>query len=154
MTDEPIKLPDEMKVPSEEEERPVRIFNGYVLANDIRHCRPRHLWPTGHEQIKEEWRDSIERYLAAFAEPVTTAAKEIVCPACGDQVTGHGQNTKDWRFRHKLTFSPEDTMEGRCANCGYPCRLKHEILSPNKELLVRLQGFPLFYHPAATQQTN
>jgi hypothetical protein len=46
-------------------------------------------------------------------------------------------------------------MEGRCNGCGYPCRLHHAIFMPNDgPLLVRLRGFPLFYHPKATQRHN
>jgi hypothetical protein len=152
MTD--IKFPEHLGVPSEEEERPVRTFNGFVFANDAKHCRPRHLWPRGHTEIKEEWRESIERYLAAFCEPVTTAAKEICCVACNEQVTGHHVGLDDYRHRTKLTYSPEGTMEGRCTTCGYPCRIKHRIVGPNNVLLVELTEFPLFYHPTACQQIN
>jgi hypothetical protein len=101
-----------------------------------------------------EWREPIEKYLAAFCEPIRTIADEIKCVACDEQVTGHHIGLQHWKFKQKLVYSEEGTKEGRCANCGYPCRLKHEIFTPENTLLVRLSGFPLFYHPSATQQIN
>jgi hypothetical protein len=150
------KFTEHLTIPSEEEERPVRIFNSIVLVNDARHCRPKHLWPKGGRELDQHpgWRDQIERYLAAFCEPVRTIADELRCVACDEQVTGHHVGIMDWRYRNRLTFSEEGSMEGRCTKCGYPCRLKHEISLPSGQLLVRLVGFPLFYHPTACQQTN
>jgi hypothetical protein len=149
------KLPIELEIPSEEEEHPVRSYNGFVLASDAKHCRPKHLWPNGMQELDQhpDWKESIERYLAAFCEPVTTAAKEICCVACNEQVTGHHMGLDDPRYATKLTYSPEGTMEGRCSGCGYPCRLRHEIALPTGQPLVRIV-IPLFYHPSACQQAN
>jgi hypothetical protein len=148
-------IPEGLVIPPRDEEVPVRTFNGFVFANDAWHCRPIHLWPKGVDELEKhpDWKDQIERYLAAFCEPVTTAAKEICCVACNEQVTGAYINVEDWRHKGKLEFSQEGTWEGRCRSCGYPCRLKHEIML-GELLLVRLQAFPLFYHPSATQRTN
>jgi hypothetical protein len=149
------KISDTYIIPPRSEERPVRSLGDFVFANDAWHCRPVHLWPRGIKDMLEEWREPIERYLAAFCEPVTTAAKEVCCVACNEQVTGHHVGLDHWKFKQKLTYSPEGTREGRCTTCGYPCRLLHRIVSlDGQHLLVELSDFPLFYHPSATQQTN
>jgi hypothetical protein len=146
---------DELTIPTREEERPVRHMNGVVFTHDAWHCRPQHLWPKDYKNIKPEWQDSIERYLAAFVEPVRTVADEIICFVCGSQLTGHSVLLKDYRYQDNLTFSREGTWEGRCTGCGYPCRLKHDIFMPNGgPRLVGLTGFPLLYHPSATQKTQ
>lgn len=148
-------LPDQMVIPSEEEERPVRTFNGHILANDALHCRPRHLWPKGMDELNKhpDWKEAIERYLGAFCDPVINAAKQIHCVACNDQVTGAYTDMDDWRVRGKLEFSMEGTREGKCKNCGYPCRLRHRIMLGTLPL-VALDDFPLFYHPSATQRIS
>lgn len=148
-----------MVIPPEDEERPVRIHNGMVLANDVYHCRPKHLWPRQQDSKEleqhEDWRRAIEKYLAAFAAPIRTIADEVKCPACDTQVTAHHGGLEDYRFRNNLKFKREGTWEGRCGTCGYPCRLVHLIGLPNSDVvLVHLKGFPLFYHPSATSQIN
>jgi hypothetical protein len=153
MTTEEIKVPASLVIPSEEEERAVRTHNGFVFAHDARHCRIKHLWPKDQGGLKPEWREPIERYLAAFCEPVRTPADEIVCVACGEQVTAHHVGIGDYRYRDKLKYKKEGTWECRCAMCAYPGRMKHTIFfPPTGEPLVQLIGFPLFYHPTATQQ--
>ena len=146
---------NEMKVPTEEEERPVRHLNSIVFVHEAYHCRAKHLWPKDYTQIKDEWQDPIERYLAAFAKPIRSIADELRCFVCDAQLTGHSILLKDYRFQNNLTFSREGTWEGRCTQCGYPCRLKHDIFMPNNgPRLVGLTGFPLLYHPSATQRTQ
>lgn len=150
-----ISLPTGMAVPPRSEERPARSLAGYVFANDAWHCRPIHLWPNGMSELEKhpEWKEPIESYLAAFCEPVTTAAKEICCVACNEQVTGAYMSLQDWKQKGKLQFSLEGTREGRCRSCGYPCRLRHRIFL-GETPLVGLDDFPLFYHPSATQPKN
>lgn len=145
----------EMVVPSEEDERSVFHLNGHVFTTPMKHCRPKHLWPTGLSEMLPEWVEPVERYLAAFAEPVRTIADEVRCPSCDLQVTGHHIILADYRYKTNINYSPEGTMEGRCTGCGYPCRLKHDIFVPGTtKRIVGLENFPLFYHPSATQRTN
>lgn len=154
MSENPI-LPTELTIPSEEDETPARHLNGMLLANPAYICRPKDLWPKGYKELKPEWVDPIERYLASFARPIRTIADEIKCVACDRQVTGHHVGLADWRFKTALTYSPEGTMEGRCNGCGYPVRVDHKmVMSNGGPLLVHLKGFPLFYHPIATQRTS
>lgn len=141
-------------IPPESEEKPVRIFHSVVFANDAYHCRPIHLWPNEIKDAKPEWLPPMERYLAAFCKPIRTIADEIKCVACDEQVTGHHVGFDHYKYRSNLKFQREGTWEGRCASCGYPCRLKHRIFMPNGQPLVELIGFPLFYHPSATQRNN
>lgn len=146
---------DFRQIPSEEDERPVRIFSGIVLANDAYHCRPKHLWPNDISQAKPEWIPPMELYLANFCKPIRTIADEIRCVACDEQVTGHHVGVLDYRVRGKLGWSEEGTKEGRCLSCGYPMRMRHQIFMPDDgPRLVDLNGFPLFYHPSATQNLN
>lgn len=146
---------DYKTIPPESEERPVRIFNSIVLANDAYHCRPIHLWPKELSEAKAEWLPPMEQYLAAFCKPIRTIANEINCIACDEQVTGHQMGLADYRFKAKLNFEKEGTWEGRCASCGYPCRLKHDIFVPGTSFrIVGLTEFPLFYHPHATQKSS
>ena len=143
------------EIPTEEGERPVRICNGIVLPTPAYICRPEDLWPTEMKEAKSEWIEPIRRYLQDFTRPIRTIADEIRCLACDEQVTGHHVGLIDPRFKNKLDYAPEGTYEGRCTNCGYPCRLLHKIYMPNGgPLLVRLVGFPLFYHPDSTARTQ
>lgn len=150
-----VKIPDHLEIPSREEERPVKTYNGVVLAHEMLICRPEHLWPKGMDELNEhpDWRDAIERYLAAFADPIRTIANEIKCPACGIQVTGHPRSPNAWKYFGAIKYSKEGTKEGRCGGCGYPCRLKHQIFL-RETPLVGLDNFPLFYHPDVCQQIN
>lgn len=139
----------------EEGERPVLHCNGIILANEAYHCKAADLWPNGVAEMKPEWEEPIARYLQDFARPVRTIADEIRCLACDKQVTGHHVGLQDWRTKNALEYSTEGTCEGRCTGCGYPCRLFHEIFMPNGgPLLVRLNGFPLFYYPDSTARTQ
>jgi hypothetical protein len=149
------KIPDHLEIPSREEEHPVKTFNGVVLAHEMTICRPEHLWPKGMDELRQhpDWFEAIERYLAAFADPIRTIANEIKCPACGIQVTGHPMSPSAWKYFGSIKHSSEGTMEGRCGECGYPCRLKHEI-KMGEILLVRLTQFPLFYHPDVCAQST
>lgn len=140
------------KIPSEEDEQPARYAQGVELKNPAYHCRPKDLWPKGVASAEQSWLDAMQLYLANFARPIRSIADEIKCLACNTQVTGHHVIITDWRHRTKLKYSPEGTMEGSCTNCGYPARLKHDIYL-GQQLLVSLKGFPLFYHPSATERS-
>jgi hypothetical protein len=132
----------------EDGEVPVRNYHGVVLANPAYHCRPRDLWPTELDELPMEFWHPLEEYLKRFSRPVRTIADEIRCLACDKQVTGHHVGLQDWRYKSAMTYSTEGTCEGRCNGCGYPVRLFHEIRTLDGEkLIVRLNGFPLFYHP-------
>jgi hypothetical protein len=138
-----------------EDEVPVRTFMGQVLANPAYHCKGVDLWPNEIKELSEEHIAGLDAYLERFSRPVRTIADEIRCVACDFQVTGAHVGLQDWRHKTALTYSTEGTCEGRCNQCGYPVRLFHEIRSLNGErLLVRLNGFPLFYHPNHTAQIN
>jgi hypothetical protein len=146
---------NEMRVPPREEERPVRHLHSVVFTHEAWHCRPEHLWPKNYKEFKPEELDVVVRYLAAFTEPVRTVANELICFVCGSQITGHNVLLKDYRYKKNIEFTREGTWEGRCTECGYPCRLKHDIFIPNGgPRIIGLTGFPLFYHPTATQQTT
>jgi len=141
----------ELIIPTREEELPILYVSGHALHTPAYHCRPGHLWPKDIALAEPEWVHSMEVYLANFCEPVRTIADEIRCVACNIQVTGHHVLLTDWRTKSTIKFAPNGTMEGHCVNCGYPCRLNHQIFSlQTKQLLVHLKNFPLFYHPQAT----
>lgn len=143
----------DLVIPLRGEEHPVEIFAGRRLKNPAYHCRPEHLWPKGISEAQPEWVTQMELYLANFCEPIRTIADEVKCMACDKQVTGHHILLTDWRHKDAIKFSPHGTMEGTCTGCGYPCRLKHEIfVKDTRKLIVRLDNFPLFYHPSATNR--
>lgn len=145
----PLKGPGREKIPSEEEERPVYQLRGHVFKHPMKHCRPRHLWPQGHQNFSEDERKAAEIYLANFAEPIRSIAEEVKCPACDSQVTGHHTIVTDWRHKNAITWDPQ-TMEGHCVTCGYPMRMSHKVLLGDRVIFF-LKEFPLFYHPNATQ---
>lgn len=138
----------------EEDERPALTCNGIVLANPAYHCKPVDLWPNDLKEAKPEWIPPMERYLFDFCRPVRTIADEVRCVSCDRQVTGAYVHLADWRQRKAMSFDEKWPYEGRCLGCGYPARLGHEILSPEGQCLVKLSGFPLFYHPDSTSRIN
>lgn len=147
--------PMERQIPAEEDERPVKHLNGVILANDAFHCRPKDLWPNDMEHAKPEWVPYMELYLANFCRPIQSIAKEVKCVACDKQLTGAYAYMADWKSQNAVNFDPgSPTLEGKCDGCGYPVRCKHTIKLPNGQVLVRLDNFPLCYHPSATERKH
>lgn len=131
------------------------VVNGTALRNTAYPCMAVDLWPTDVRKAKPEWVEAMNLYLTDFCRPVRSIADEIKCVACDSQVTGHHVLLTDWKNKEALTYSPHGTMEGRCTRCAYPMRMKHEIFSGDKtQLLVRLEGFPLFYYPPSLKKVQ
>ena len=146
--------PPPPQIPPPEEEKPVTTLLGMVLANKAWHARHDDLWPpkAGQEPVKPEWRDAIDLYLGNFCRPVKSIANEVHCVAC------NGLLTKPYAGPDHRGISVDPTsptLEAKCESCGYPIRCKHAITLPppnNHVLLVRLEYFPLCYHPSATER--
>jgi len=146
--------PTETKpIPAEEQETPVSSVNGFVFKHPATHCRVKHLWPPKPgETVPEEWTNAMTLYLANFAEPVRNLANQVQCFACNSLLTGP-YGMADWRTRGAISLNTDTpTLEGKCNGCGWPLRAFHEIKLPTGQLLVRLDGFPLLYHPSATER--
>jgi len=142
------------RIPSVEDERPVTQKDGFVFANPAYHARHDDLWPpkAGEEPPRDSWRQAIDLYLANFCRPVRSIANEVKCFACNMLLTkpyaGPGARG--------LTVDPHSpTLEGRCDGCGWPVRCRHEILTlptEGSQPLVRLDYFPMSYHPSAIER--
>ncbi len=144
-----------MVIPTKEEERPVKHLNGIIFTNDAWHCRPEDLWPTELSQAEPEWVRWMEIYLANFCRPVQSIAKEVQCVACDAQLTGAYAGFRDPMHRLAVVIDESSpTLEGRCGECGYPIRARHVIALPDGRPIVKLENFPLCYHPSATAREN
>lgn len=142
-------------IPTEEDEVAVRQMNGILFVNNAYHCRPKDLWPSELVDAKPEWVRAMELYLANFCRPIQSIAREVKCVACDKQLTGAYAHMADWRHASAVTVNTSSaTLEGRCSGCGYPVRCRHEIKLPDGRTLVRLDNFPLCYHPSATERAN
>lgn len=143
-------------VPPLEEEKPIRSLNGFVFANPAWHARHDDLWPpkAGVDLPLEEWRRAIDLYLANFCRPIKSIANEVHCVACDGLLTmPYGKAGHKGIIVDKSSFG----LESKCAGCGYPIRCKHVITMPepnNHVILVKLDYFPMCYHPSATERAG
>jgi hypothetical protein len=143
------------RIPTLEEEVPVLNLNGFIFSNRAYHCRHDDLWtPRPEDSLSLEGRRAIDVYLANFCRPVQSIAKEVRCVACNVNLTlpmgGDARKTM-------VVDSSSDTLESRCEECGYPLRCRHMIvlLAPHSPLaVVKLDFFPLCYHPSATTRAG
>lgn len=145
----------EDKIPTLEEERPIKNHNGFVFSNPAFHCRHDDLWtPRPGDNLSTEGRRAIDVYLANFCRPVQSIAKEVRCVACNVNLTF----PMGGRERRTITMDTSSaTKEGRCTDCGYPLRCTHIItlLPPHPpHVVVKLEFFPLCYHPSATKRAG
>jgi hypothetical protein len=131
---------------------PVREVAGTTLAHPAYRCSVRDLWPTEMARFKGSHVQDMENYLADFAQPVRNIADEMSCIGCGAQLTARTQQTAD-RIGRTVEVD-EESGEGRCLKCGYPLRALHMIYSREGQLLMKLVGFPLLYHPASTCRSS
>lgn len=153
--------PPPPKIPSPEEEKPIKSYNGFVFSNSAWHARHDDLWPpkAGEARPPQEFRDAIDLYLGNFCRPIKSIANEVRCVACNeDLTTPYGRKeliTNLGGARLKIDRA-SPTLEARCGNCGYPVRCAHSISPlpprPKFPLLVKLDFFPLCYHPSATDR--
>jgi hypothetical protein len=154
------KIPIET-IPSVEEEKPIRNLHGYVFSNPAYHARHDDLFPpkAGEPPVPQEFRDAIDIYLGNFCRPVRSIANEVRCVACNeDLTTPYGREaliTQLGGARLKVDRQSPD-LDARCGNCGYPVRCRHVISPlpprPPVPVLVRLDFFPMCYHPRATDR--
>lgn len=133
-------------------EAPVRELAGHTLAHPAYRCSVRDLWPTEAKELSGSHQQDLENYLSDFARPVRNIADEMSCIGCGAQLTARTQQTADKIGR--TVDVDEETGEGRCLKCGYPLRALHMIYSRQGQLLVKLVGFPLLYHPGSTSRNS
>jgi hypothetical protein len=129
---------------------PVRTVAGRELKHPAYVCTARDLWPKDLDELTKSQQEDLDRYLKDFAKPIRNIADEVSCLACGKQLTARTEKTAQ-QIGQTVEANP-DTGEGRCINCGYPLRALHQMFSRTGQLLVKLSGFPLMYHPNSTQR--
>jgi len=154
------KYPLAPKIPTLAEETPIRSHNGFVFSNPAYHARHDDLWPPkAGVQPPDQWiRDSVDLYLGNFCRPVVSIAKEVRCVACNADLTAPYGTDQKWAMHStplKIDYQ-SGSHEARCGGCGYPVRCKHIISPPPPRPmlppLVKLDFFPLCYHPSATDR--
>lgn len=133
-------------------ELPVRTLAGRELKHPAYVCRARDLWPRGVDELEESKEQDLNNYLRDFARPVRNIADEVDCLGCGAQLTARTEKTAK-RLGRTVEID-EKTGEGRCLSCGYPLRALHMMYSRQGQLLVRLESFPLMYHPNSTKRNS
>lgn len=146
------------QIPPLEHEKPIGSLKGFIFANPAWFCRHDDLWPPkpGEPLPDDRQRKSIDLYLANFCRPVKSIANEVRCVACGqDLTTPYGQKVKTSLTQTFLKVDRQSpTGEAKCGGCGYPVRTKHVIRYIGSSIpVVKLDFFPLCYHPSATDRT-
>lgn len=132
---------------------PTRTVAGRELKHPAYVCRGRDLLlPSEMEAVTPEQLHDLDFYLRDFARPIMNIADEVSCVACGSLLTAKSEKTA--RKLGRTVDVDEQTGEGRCLNCAYPLRAIHRIYSRSGQLLVRLVGFPLMYHPLSTKRDS
>lgn len=131
---------------------PTREVAGRPLHHDAYVCRAKDLWPTELKELSQSHQEDLDRYLRDFARPIRNIADEMSCIACGSQLTARTEKTA--KKLGRTVEVDEETGEGRCLQCGYPLRALHRMYARDGQLLVRLIGFPLLYHPLSTKRTQ
>lgn len=140
-------------VPSVEAEKPISNFNGFLFKNPAVHCRPDHLFKISKDEpYPDHWRIPTELYFANFCKPIKTLANETECIACGTTMTAP-QGEYRGQGKGLVLDLESDYLEGRCGNCGYPVRARHFVFN-KEQLVVKLDFFPMNYHPSALQEIN
>lgn len=145
-------------IPPLEHEKPVSSLKGMMFKHQAWHARHDDLWPpkAGEKRPTDEQRRTIDLYLANFCRPIKSIANEVACVACGKNLTApYGQLKVSFQDTPPLKIDRHSfTREARCGNCGYPVRCKHVIKYTGSNIpLVRLDFFPMCYHPIATDRT-
>lgn len=133
-------------------ELPVRKLAGRELKHPAYVCRAVDLWPSEIRELSDQHHQDLDNYLRDFARPIRNIADEMSCLGCGAQLTARTEKTAQKLGR--TVDVDEETGEGRCLNCGYPLRALHMMRSRQGQLLVRLVGFPLLYHPNSTKRNS
>ena len=139
-------------IPDEKDEKPVSVAMGLVLKNPALHCRINHLWKLNDSDTLTEIQiRDLSLYLANFCAPIKNIANETECVACGNLLS---KAVPGDMLPRDGNIALQGNGEGRCLKCGYPLRWYHEIYDRNKILLVRLEFFPLSYHPSALERKS
>lgn len=133
-------------------EMPVREVAGRPLKNLAYVCTAKDLWPNDLRELSDAHQQDLDNYLRDFARPIRNIADEVSCLACGAQLTARTEKTA--KRLGRTVDVDEETGEGRCLGCGYPLRALHRMYSREGQLLVRLVGFPLMYHPNSTLRSS
>lgn len=131
---------------------PARQLAGTEFKHLAYRCKATDLWPNDVKELSAAHQHDLDVYLGDFARPIRNIADEVSCFACGAQLTARTQETAD--KLGKTVECDEVTGEGRCLGCGYPLRALHLMYSTEGQLLVRLMGFPLLYHPYSTKRSQ
>ena len=138
-------------IPEESSEKPVGVAMGILLKNAALHCRIHHLWKMEQDDsLTEQQVRDLTLYLANFAAPIRNAANETECLACGALYSKATPPNQMIPRRENIALHEDG--EGRCQKCAYPLRWHHRIFDRNGILLVRLDFFPLSYHPSALEK--
>jgi hypothetical protein len=130
---------------------PTRTVAGRELKHPAYVCGAKDLLLQSEmEVVTPDQLQDLDSYFRDFARPIMNIADEVSCVACGAMLTAKSEKTAQKLGR--TVDVDEETGEGRCLKCGYPLRAIHRIYSRTGQLLVRLVGFPLMYHPLSTKR--